>query len=259
MARKKKNIHYLYKTTCNITGRYYIGMHSTNNLDDGYLGSGRRLRASIRKYGEENHTKEILEFFDTRELLIEAEIKAITPDMINDNNCMNLMGGGTGGFISEEHQRHRSQCANKKLNEKLKYNPEFKENFSKAVSYGVNQSYLNGRTGKNYYSWKGKNFSDEHKQNISNAKKGTGKGEVNSQYGTKWINNGKINKKIDRNEINKYIGKGWFLGKVDKISDELIVKIIKYHDEIKSWRKTSKNFSIPVATIRDRIKKYIET
>src|ERR1035441_6268543 len=104
MARKKSNIHYIYKTTCLVTGRYYIGMHSTCDLKDDYMGSGKRLRYSIRKYGVENHKKEIIEFFETRELLIEAEIKAITPDMIIDKNCMNLKLGGNGGFINETHQ-----------------------------------------------------------------------------------------------------------------------------------------------------------
>ena len=52
MGRKKPHIHYIYKTTCNITNKYYIGMHSTSNLEDGYLGSGKRLRYSIRKYGK---------------------------------------------------------------------------------------------------------------------------------------------------------------------------------------------------------------
>ena len=52
--RKVKNIHYIYKTTCNITGRWYVGMHSTSNENDGYMGSGKRLRYSIRKYGKEN-------------------------------------------------------------------------------------------------------------------------------------------------------------------------------------------------------------
>ena len=89
MGRKQKSIHYLYKTTCKVTGRYYIGMHSTSNLEDDYLGSGLVIRRSIRKYGEDNHKKEILEFFDSRELLVEAEKSAITPEMLDDRNCMN--------------------------------------------------------------------------------------------------------------------------------------------------------------------------
>ena len=61
--------HYFYKTTCLITNRYYYGMHSTDNLDDNYIGSGMRLWHSINKYGRENHICEKLEFFDTREKL----------------------------------------------------------------------------------------------------------------------------------------------------------------------------------------------
>ena len=83
MARKQKTIHYLYKTTCLVTGRYYIGIHSTNNLDDGYMGSGKRLRYSLRKHGIDNHTKEIIEFFETRESLVEAEIKIVTSELVN--------------------------------------------------------------------------------------------------------------------------------------------------------------------------------
>lgn len=29
MARRQKKYHYIYKTTCTVNGKYYIGMHST--------------------------------------------------------------------------------------------------------------------------------------------------------------------------------------------------------------------------------------
>lgn len=97
MGRKEKTVHYLYKTTCLITGRYYIGMHSAHNLNDDYMGSGKLLRRSIRKHGKDNHVREIIELFDTRDLLVEAEKDFISVNMIEDNDCMNLMSGGTGG------------------------------------------------------------------------------------------------------------------------------------------------------------------
>ena len=61
MPRKPHTHHYIYKITCNVTGKYYIGMHSTSNLEDSYFGSGTVLWRSIKKYGRNTHIKEILE------------------------------------------------------------------------------------------------------------------------------------------------------------------------------------------------------
>ena len=66
----KEKYHYIYKTTCIINNKYYIGMHSTSNINDGYIGSGKRLKYSINKYGIENHICEKLEFFLNREELV---------------------------------------------------------------------------------------------------------------------------------------------------------------------------------------------
>lgn len=35
-----RKYHYIYKITRNQDGKFYVGMHSTDDLDDGYFGSG---------------------------------------------------------------------------------------------------------------------------------------------------------------------------------------------------------------------------
>ena len=74
---ESRKFHVLYKTTCSITGKYYIGMHSTNNIDDGYLGSGQLLWKSIKKYGKDSHKFEVLELLQSRQELAEKEKQMI--------------------------------------------------------------------------------------------------------------------------------------------------------------------------------------
>lgn len=86
--------HFIYKTICKITNNYYIGMHSTNNLNDGYLGSGKKLWASIYKYGKNNHELKILEFCTDRNALAKREKEIVNENLISDKNCMNMTIGG---------------------------------------------------------------------------------------------------------------------------------------------------------------------
>ena len=118
MARKERKYHYIYKITCLKNNRYYIGMHSTDNLEDGYFGGGKRIKNSVKKHGKDAHRKEILEFFENRESLRQREIQIINEDLLNDPLCMNLQPGGGGGFISEDHRNkwimNGSSAGNKK-------------------------------------------------------------------------------------------------------------------------------------------------
>ena len=211
MARKQKTIHYLYKTTCLVTGRYYIGMHSTCNLDDSYMGSGLRLRRSIRKYGVDNHKKEILEFFDTREELAIREKEVVNFELIKEDMCMNLVAGGNGGFISVEGYKKGAKKMNEIINKRKKDDKEFAEKCNLAVSKSLKQRHKEGKIKYNTFS--GKNHSDETKQKMSEIRKGKGIGESNSQYGTCWITMDGINKKIKKEDIETYLNEGWVKGR----------------------------------------------
>ena len=93
---ENRKYHIIYKTTCTVTGKWYIGMHSTDNLDDGYMGSGTILSRSIKKYGKENHKIEILEFLKSRSDLQIREEQILTKELRRDPLCMNIRSGGTG-------------------------------------------------------------------------------------------------------------------------------------------------------------------
>ncbi len=215
MARKKANIHYIYKTICNVTGKWYIGMHSTTKLDDGYMGSGTILRHSIRKHGVENHTKEILEYHPTREELVFREIEIVNKELISDGKCMNLKEGGKGGFLSEEHRIKFLVGGNKALKYKIDNDEEYRRNFSLKRSEINIKAHAEGKLNgfKKSCRFKGKIHSVESKQKTSETKKGTGIGETNSQFGTCWITKDGSNKKIKKEEIDTYQLDGWIRGR----------------------------------------------
>jgi len=210
MPRKEKKFHFIYKTTNNLSGKYYIGMHSTDNLEDGYLGSGKRLRYSINKYGKDKHSREILEFLDSRKELKKREEEIVNLNEIAKFECMNLKVGGEGGLSSGNHLinwRNGMSKGGKKNHRsaynihlfKLKNDKDHRTKNSKAISNG-----LLGNT-----NTLGLNHSDESKKKMSES----GKGSKNSQFGTCWIYNDVENRKIKKEEIGAYLKSGWTKGR----------------------------------------------
>lgn len=92
----QRKYHIIYKTTCIVTGKWYIGMHSTDDLEDGYLGSGKQLKYSVNKYGAEQHVRLIMEFLPTRKTLSLREAEIVNANLLKDPLCMNRMLGGSG-------------------------------------------------------------------------------------------------------------------------------------------------------------------
>jgi hypothetical protein len=215
MARKEKQYHFIYKTTCLLNGKYYYGMHSTDNPNDGYYGSGRRLRRSLNKYGKENHKVEIVEYLPNRKSLIEREKEIVNLNEIVKNECLNLMIGGEGGFISEEQQKYRSSCAGKAYAEKLKIDTEFRNKMSIIRSNTMKKIFEKGiYPHANSSRFTNKSHSEKTKLIMSEKHKGMGVGKNNSQYGTCWITNGISNKKIKKCNITKYVNSEWKLGRI---------------------------------------------
>jgi group I intron endonuclease len=149
----KSNKHYfVYKTTNILNGKIYIGCHITSDINDGYMGSGKHLCLSIKKYGVENFKREILSFHDTKEEMYLEEARLVDNNFILREDTYNITVGGlippdqTGKIMSEEQKRKISQSNKGKV-----ISQEMREHLSK----------LN----------KGKKSSDETKKKLSIAAK----------------------------------------------------------------------------------------
>jgi len=101
-----KNYHYVYITTNVITGKQYVGDHTTSNLNDEYLGSGKYFQNALKKYGKQNFKKEILEHFNTKEESFNAQEKYIKEynTLIPNGYNISIKGGYgiPGSFLNED-------------------------------------------------------------------------------------------------------------------------------------------------------------
>ena len=212
MARKEKQYHFIYKTTNVVNLKYYYGMHSTNNLNDGYIGSGTRLWYSINKYGKENHKIEILEQLTNRKSLKDRETEYINEILLNDPICMNCKCGGSGGRVclcQESILKIRKGASEFMTN--LWKDKNFIEGHIKRSSDRMKDHHKNGKI--KYDTFTGKNHTEETKRLLS-IKGSEHVGNKNSQFGTCWITKDGINKKIKNCDLSIFANEGWSKGRV---------------------------------------------
>lgn len=132
-------------------------MHSTDDLEDGYLGSGVRLTRSVKKYGKDQHVREIIEVLPTRQLASEREKELITEDLRADPLCLNCGAGGLGAVDRQATKEETRQ----KISGSLK----------KYYSSDVGRDVLKSRSSDHYVSGEkhgmyGRTHTDEVKTRI---------------------------------------------------------------------------------------------
>lgn len=202
-------LHFVYITTNLINGKQYVGDHSTNNLEkDKYLGSGKTtLKFAIKKYGNINFKREILEFFPTRKEAFDAQEKYIIKYNTLTPNGYNISpkgGSQCSGGVSEESKKRMSIA---KLNQSI----ETKEKISQTlqnhpVLYETREKIRKSHTGKKqsiqtkekkHLSMLGKNTgpkSEKTKEKISLKRKGKPSNFLGKTHSIKTIETMKISR-----------------------------------------------------------------
>jgi group I intron endonuclease len=108
--------HLVYLTTNKINGKIYIGVHSTHDLHDGYIGSGTVLKSAFEKYGKHNFSRVVLHYCLTREHAYKWESVIVDDSFVARPDTYNIAVGGKGGMRGVMHStKTKNQISLSKL------------------------------------------------------------------------------------------------------------------------------------------------
>jgi hypothetical protein len=178
------------------------------------MGSSKKLKSDILKYGIENFTKEILFIFDNPEEMYLKEVEIVNEEFVANSSTYNLKPGGQGcwDYINNDVEARilKNKKARKTTNDRY---PNLLKEWAKK---GGRKAYELHGTPKEFLSagkisFLGKHHTEETKKKVSDkAKERLSNPLNNSQYGTMWITNGIDNKKIKKDAP---ILDGWVRGR----------------------------------------------
>lgn len=232
--------HIVYLTKNLINNKIYVGVHSTWNLNDGYLGSGTILHDEIKKYSQENFHRQILYYCLTRNDAYDIEKRIVDSIFLKRFDVYNKMPGGKGGFIHINNiGRLVSLETRNKISEKAKERIKIKKEngtFYLSINFTLKGKKHSIETKKKMSEWqKNKSFEEKYdketaekmKKNISvKAKKRLSKPENNPMFG----------KKHNESTIEKF--------KNRKVSEETRSKISESRKNIIYSEETKTKISI---------------
>ena len=181
---------------------FYVGSHQTDNLNDGYLGSGKHLKRAIKKYGRENFKFEILHYLPSKEKMFEIERSIVNEDFVEDPLTYNLKIGGSGGnpgiVGAFKGKTHSEETKEKQRQASLKQITTDEKRKKLSQNNGMRRTDIAEKVSK---SLTGRICSEEHRKRVAEA-----------VFGKILVNNGITAKRISKEELSKYQNLGWSKG-----------------------------------------------
>lgn len=216
---KKK--HYLvYKTTCLVNGKIYIGQHQTYDIEDNYLGSGSKLKRDIAKFGKEQFKREILFDFNTPEEMDNKEKELVTEEFVAREDTYNMsIGGQNEGwqFVMKSglnNSANNCSLGGRAFANQLQSDPSFKKRWLEKMSDAIRRKRMEHPELFKTVTFLGKHHTKETKQKMREQAH-LRVGEKNGSFGTVWIYNENLgqNKKVKREQVDDFLNQGWRLGR----------------------------------------------
>lgn len=202
--------YFTYRILNNVNGKCYFGVHQTTNIDDGYLGSGRAIKNAIAKYGKENFTKEILQYFDDSVSMYAAEEVLVNEEVVNSPSTYNMRIGGNGGFdhINDGSTQHLERSHRGSLRGGAT---------TRDKRVGIHaDSYVSPYTKEHMRDLSSLAHTERAKIKRAQTFKALliGTGTSNSQFGTKWMSHVIHGiKKVNKDNIQAHLSDGWIFGR----------------------------------------------
>ena len=194
-------IGFIYKTTCLVNGKIYIGKHEGSESDN-YLGSGTVFEFALKKYGRKNFKREILRRCETlHELRIWEHVFIKKYHAQDPSIGYNIADGDVN--TTEFNPAKLPEVREKMLikNRQTTRDPEYRKRHSEIMKeyYKTHPATFTGkhhsektkekirqkRLGSVAYN-RGVPASEEQKRKQSEKMKGRYVGEKNPNYGHKW-------------------------------------------------------------------------
>ena len=241
-------MHYVYKTTNKENGKYYVGVHKSENIqNDSYLGSGYILAKAIEKYGKESFTREILFEFETPEEAFEKEREIVNEEFVKNEQTYNIALGGHGGNIVGNHSEET-----KKLISELHKGKTLTEDHKLKIGIGVKESidyqnYIHSEENSKRVSLMrtGQTHSEETKQHLSEVHTG----KTHSEETKIKMSENSANKGVPKSEEFKEHLSELFKGRTNEWNQitnkdpEKIRKTAEKHTGMKRSEEACKNIS----------------
>jgi hypothetical protein len=167
-----------------MNNKHYIGMHKTLDLNDGYMGSGKLIRAAIKKHGSDSFSKEIIHIFDNEKDMRNKEKELVVLSEMSYNLC----DGGKGGWGYINHHKlwltdkHLEAANRNRVLGAAKFSKMMNEDTEFRMKQGlkIKENHPSNKVG--YVNpFLGKNHSEEFKDKMRGHQRQSG--EKNSQFG----------------------------------------------------------------------------
>lgn len=248
--QSKRKFHIVYQTTNTVNNMIYVGAHSTDIIEDGYLGSGHRLTLAIEKYGVKSFTRSILHIFDTPEEMFLKEAEIVNIEFLKRPDVYNIVEGGFGGYNKGTtglkhlyHPKSGKRCAvhpntipimlqegwiigrnmsstkntiwiHKDLEKKMIPLNQLEQYVKDGWKQGLPKSPTYGKAWIYHLNTNEYSLCDlnELESKLSNG--WIRKKWAPIEKGNCWINNGEENLRIPKNSLQSYIDQGWSRGMI---------------------------------------------